>query len=160
MEESPVVQIQNKNKKKNTPWRLVSPWHHQIPHCQCYPRDAVPNTMLHHVHKGESLYVMRYIETRSHNKCCRPKAITIMYSECVFLVWGIQHAKCMCRIIFSPVTCLALQHISTFSHKRNDFRGKKMVMKHNKYVWVFFTTSVWNILHSKKNWARYYNKRT
>ena len=32
-----------------------------------------------------------------------------------------QYAKRMCCIILSSVACLALQHISTFYHKRHDF---------------------------------------
>jgi len=57
--------------------------------------------------------------------------------------------------IFLPVACPALQYLSTLSHKRHDFGGK--VTEH-KLCFVFCTTFVLNISHSKKKWARY--KRT
>jgi hypothetical protein len=55
------------------------------------------------------------------------KAISITYSECVFVALGIQHAMRMCRIILSSVVCPALQYFSILSHKRYDFRGKKFL---------------------------------
>jgi hypothetical protein len=42
------------------------------------------------------------IEALSRNHCCRAKAISITYSECVSVALVIQHAFRMCRII---VTC-------------------------------------------------------
>jgi len=39
-------------------------------------------------------------EARSRNHCCRRKAISITYSECVLITLVIQHAKRMRRIIF------------------------------------------------------------
>jgi hypothetical protein len=47
------------------------------------------------------------IEARSRNSCCRGKAISITYSECVSVALDIQHAKRMRRIILSYVVCLA-----------------------------------------------------
>ena len=41
--------------------------------------------------------------------------------------------------------------LSTLSHKRNDFRGK--FTEHKTCVLIFSTTFVWNISHSRKNWA-------
>ena len=35
--------------------------------------------------------------------------------------------------------------------------GKKVV-EHKMCVWIFSTTFVWNIFHSKKNWTRYNQK--
>jgi hypothetical protein len=41
----------------------------------------------------------RNIEAHSCNRCCRAKAISITYSECVSVALVIQHAKRMRRII-------------------------------------------------------------
>jgi hypothetical protein len=72
----------------------------------------------------------------------------------VFLALVFQHAKRMCRII--SVACPALQYFST-SHKRYDFRKKK-VIEYNMGVFIFSTTFVSNISHSKKDSRRYYHK--
>jgi hypothetical protein len=45
------------------------------------------------------MYVQRNIEARSRNHCCRGKAISITYSECVSVALAIQHAKRMRRIV-------------------------------------------------------------
>jgi len=45
----------------------------------------------------------------------------------------------------------------TLSHKRHDFRGKKVTEQKMCFL-IFCTTFVWNISHSKKNWARYDQK--
>jgi hypothetical protein len=45
---------------------------------------------------------------------------------------------------------------STLSHKRHDFRKKKLL--NTKCVLILSTIFVWNISHSKKKWARYYKK--
>ena len=54
------------------------------------------------------------------------------------------------------MACPAPACFPTLSHKRHDFRGgKKKVTEHKMCDSIFSTTSVWNISHSKKNWARY-----
>jgi hypothetical protein len=43
------------------------------------------------------MYVQRNIEARSRNHCCRGKAISITYFECVSLALVTQHAKLIRR---------------------------------------------------------------
>ena len=45
--------------------------------------------------KRQAMYIKRTIEGPSCNHCYRGKEISIVYSECVFVALGIQHAKCM-----------------------------------------------------------------
>jgi len=72
----------------------------------------------------------RNIEACSHNHCCRKKAIRITFSEFVFVVLLIQHAKRMHGIILSSVACPArimffLPHIIALTGQ--DFRKKKLL---------------------------------
>jgi hypothetical protein len=60
-----------------------------------------------------------YIIARSCNHCWHGKVIKITYFECVSLALVIQHAK------LSSVVCRTVSCLSTLSHKRHDFRGKK-----------------------------------
>ena len=77
---------------------------------------------------------------RSPNHCCHGKTLIITYSECVFVALVIQHAQRMGRIILPPVACPVLQHFDTLSHKRHDFRGKKLLSV--KCFLIFSKTSV------------------
>jgi hypothetical protein len=54
----------------------------------------------------------RNSQARSRNHCCRGKAISITYSECVFVALVIQHAKGTHRAIglLSSVACLVLPY--------------------------------------------------
>jgi len=81
----------------------------------------------------------KYVDkVRSQNKSCRGKAISITYSECVFQALVIQHAKRL--IVLSCVASLAVQHVSTLSHKRHDFR--KNVIERKICIFIFSTTFV------------------
>jgi hypothetical protein len=77
-----------------------------------------------HTEQDTQCTYKRNIEGRSRNHCCRGKAISIRYSECVFVALVIHHAMRMRHIIFSYVACLAVYIFSTVPHKRHDFREK------------------------------------
>jgi len=98
----------------------------------------------------------RNIEARSCNHCCHATSVNITYSEYVFVALVIQYAMRVRRIILSSVASLAAPYFPTLSHKRHHFRKK--VIEHKMYVLIFSTTFVWNVSHSKKNWAIYDHK--
>jgi hypothetical protein len=56
------------------------------------------------------MYVLRKTEMCSCNQCCNGKAISITYSECVFVVIGMQDEMCMRHI----VVCGLSASIKTF----------------------------------------------
>jgi hypothetical protein len=62
------------------------------------------------------------IKVLSHNRFCSGKAVTITYSECVFVALGVQYAKRM-RMILSFVVSSTVPHFFTLSHKLRDFQG-------------------------------------
>jgi L-asparagine transporter-like permease len=57
-------------------------------------------------------------------------------------------------IILYSLACLCPPYVSTLSHKRHDFRGKKLLNK--KCVLIFSTSFVLNISHYQKYSARCY----
>ena len=57
----------------------------------------------------------------------------------------------VCAILPS-VACLAAQYFETLSRKRWDFRKK--VNEYETNILILSTNFVWNISHSKKNYAR------
>jgi hypothetical protein len=77
-------------------------------------------------HRDRQSTYKRNIEARWCKHFCCGKAISITYSECVFVALVIQHAMRMRRFILSPAASLAVPYFSTLSHKRYDFRKKKI----------------------------------
>jgi len=73
----------------------------------------------------------------------------------VFVTLGIQHAMRMRRIVKSSLVPL----YDIFTHNLiNDKIFCKKKIEHRMYVFIFSTTFVWNISHSKKNSVRYDHK--
>jgi len=90
------------------------------------------------------------MQGRLHNHCCGRKAISITYSECVFVALVIQLAMPMRHIVLSSVACPALSYFSTLCYKSLDFQLD--VTEREMCVWL--------LSHSEKNGARYYHKCT
>ena len=69
------------------------------------------------------------------------KQIFITYSQCVAVALVIQHAKRMCRITLSSVTCLAvsLPGLALLSFKQHGYRKK--VFDHKMCFFIFSTNS-------------------
>jgi hypothetical protein len=70
-----------------------------------------PNTHTHtHTHTQRQRHCMYKVnfEARSHNRCCRGKAVSITYSEHVFVTLIIQHAMRMRRNLLPSVASLAV----------------------------------------------------
>jgi len=56
------------------------------------------------------MYLQRNTEERLRAHCYRGKAASMIYSECVAVALVLQHAKCIRRIILSPVACPAVPY--------------------------------------------------
>jgi len=67
------------------------------------------------------MYVQRNAETRSCNRCCKKKAISITYSECVSVALGIQRVLRVHHIIVCGLPDCTFPHYrisATISGKR------------------------------------------
>jgi hypothetical protein len=86
---------------------------------------------------------------------CREEVRTITYSKCVFVALGILHAKRMrCYIVICGLS--GSTTFFTLSYRRYEFREK--VSLSIKCVLIFSAIFFCNFSHSKKKWARVYQK--
>ena len=89
---------------------------------------------------------------RSSNHTCNGKAISITYTEGVFVELGIQHAMRIapyCHL--RPVRL----YVSTLSHKPHEFRKGGGVIARKKRHLISCTKFSSDISQSKKKYARY-----
>jgi len=70
----------------------------------------------------------------------RGKAISIIYSECVFVALVIQLAKLMDLVVLLSMTCLVVPYFSILYHKCQDFR--KQLIGHEICASIFYTSFV------------------
>ena len=63
------------------------------------------------------------IQARLPNHCCRGKAVSNTYSECVSVALVIQHVVRVRHVTLSSVASLAVPYFSTLSDKRYDSGG-------------------------------------
>jgi hypothetical protein len=73
---------------------------------------------------------------------------------CVLLALVIQHAQCMRHTAIRGRSGFSI----FFPHYLINGKVLKKVVKHKMRVLIFFTTFVWSISNSKKNWRRYDQK--
>ena len=76
----------------------------------------------------------------------------------MFVDFGTQREMRMRRIVISGQSGSTIYVFSTLSHKRQDFREE--VTEHKMCVFIFSTTFVWRISHSKNKCERYDHKCT
>jgi hypothetical protein len=84
-------------------------------------------TLQRHVHSSlghtrQAMYVLLNTEARSYNHCCSEKAMSITYSECVFVALGIQHIMHNIAIFGLPRSTLFL-HITSLTRGRDSSIG-------------------------------------
>jgi len=66
-------------------------------------------------------------QAHSRNNYCSGKAISITYSESVFVALAIQHAMCMPDIVLSFVACLAVTYFFLHHPKNGMIFGKEFL---------------------------------
>ena len=99
----------------------------------------------------------RNTEARSRNHCCRGKALSFTYSECVSAALFIRHVMRMHHIILSSVAC-PLYHIFPYYLQSGTVFEKKAI-EHEMCI-DFPYNFCQNIYYSTKNVERYYHKFT
>jgi hypothetical protein len=96
------------------------------------------------------MYVYRNIETHLCNNCWGRKAISITYSEYVFVTLGTQLAINLCHIVICSLPG-SVKFSILFHH---IFEKEKYLNIQYSFGSDFILKFVWNISHFEKNWAR------
>jgi hypothetical protein len=82
------------------------------------------------------MYVELNIEGRLRNRCCSGKSLSIIYSVCVFVALGIQHAMRMRHIVICDLPGSTM----FFSHyPLNGTIFREKVIEHKMCVLIFST---------------------
>ena len=114
------------------------------------PRKCEVNIKLDGTETRETKYALRDSGARFCSHYCHGRAISITYSECVFVALGIQHTKRVYRIILPSMACPAVPYFSTLF--MNDTIPKKNYRP--KYVFLDILYNFFcSISHYKKNSA-------
>jgi len=87
------------------------------------------------------------------NHHCRGEKKKVLCISSVKAFCSLSYSACKA---YTPsyVVCPAVSYFSTLSYIKHDF-GEK-VIEHKMCGWIFSTTFIWNIFHSKKNSARHH----
>jgi hypothetical protein len=119
----------------------------------CIRNTRLPSLWCHHTlseaHKGGNV---RIIEARSCKCCANGKAISARYCECVC---SPRYPACNTHAPYCHLWPAPLYTIFPHYLINVTILGGKNVIDDKMRVSLFSTTVVWNIFHSKKNWARY-----
>ena len=81
-----------------------------------------------------AMYVEHNTETHLCNHCCCRKAISITYTECVYVALVNQPANCIHHITVSYVACLPVLHFCTYLIK-GTILGKKHLLTVECVFW-------------------------
>jgi len=122
-----------------------------------FPTDAMLllDTVQNLFPKIAFIEVLVQTKGRPPNHCCHGEAVSITYSECVFVALVIQHAKRMGHFV---IRCLSGCTIFfRLSHKCHDFRGKKLIV-HKMWIFIFSTTLSEIFLIIRRIGRDYYHK--
>jgi len=82
------------------------------------------------------------------NRSSRGKAVSVHYSECVFVALGIQHGTRMREL--SGVACQALPNFSTLVQHKGDHIGKKNGIENELHISIFPSICVCNVAHTEE----------
>ena len=95
-----------------------------------------------------------YPPSGPHRAC---NGITLPLPKCVSVAVVIRRAKRMRRVTISSVACPAIRFFPYYLVDGTIFFKKKFFEPKIR-VLIFSSTFVWNVCHSKKNWAGYKHK--
>ena len=116
-------------------WTLTYMWSRCYEHVELYPHSHVSSSWcgrgelneLHRVslcgtfncrnlQQQRQCTYKRKMEARSRYHCCRGKAASVTYSECVSVSLSYPACKAHGRIVLSAMVCLTVHYFSTLSH--------------------------------------------
>jgi hypothetical protein len=99
--------------------------------------------------------VAHFLRSEAINQLWSNEYQILLVCVCILaLLPDMQFTPCLYRVILSSVTCMD----PPYYLQKGVIWGKDLL--NMKCVMIFSTTFVWNISHSKKNSARYYQKCT